>query len=85
MSTWEDEFEIKATTKDGAEPHIWTRSTYVSAKIIADQAITKLKYDRAEVVNTYGGDRSDVLYAVDSTGTRSDYVNPDRSANQNSG
>ena len=75
MSTWTDEFEIKATKKD-AEPRIWTRSTYVTSKIIADQAVVKLGYERAEVVNTYGGHRSDPLYVVDATGTRVDHVNP---------
>lgn len=66
-----DEFEIKATGPQGER--IWTRSHYGTAKIIADQTITKLGYTRAEVVNTYGGHRSSVLYEVTPDGSR-DYV-----------
>ena len=57
-----DEFEIKATGPEGER--IWTRSTYDVAKYIADSTITKLGYHRAQVVNTFGGHRSDVLYEV---------------------
>jgi len=58
-----DEFEIKATGQ-GMEPRIWTRSTMGAACAIADQAISKLGYTNAEVVNTYGGHRSDPLYVI---------------------
>ena len=57
-----DEFEIRATGDQGER--IWTRSHYHVAKYIADQTITKLGYSRAEVRNTFGGHRSDVLYEV---------------------
>lgn len=60
-----DEFEIKAFK--GNEERIWTRSEYDTAKFIADQAINRLGYERAEVVNTFGGHRSDVLYYIHST------------------
>lgn len=58
-----DEFEIKATG-EGMETRTWTRSTMGAASAIADQAVTKLGYALAEVVNTYGGHRSDVLYEI---------------------
>jgi hypothetical protein len=59
-----DEFEITATHPH-MEARVWTRSEYGVAKIIADSAITKLGYGKAVVVNTFGGDRSDVLYEVE--------------------
>jgi len=57
-----DEFEIKATGTD-MQDRVWTRSTMGAACSIADQAVERLGYQRAEVVNTYGGHRSDVLYS----------------------
>ena len=56
-----DEFEIKATGTD-MQDRVWTRSTMGAACSIADQAVDRLGYQRAEVVNTYGGHRSDTLY-----------------------
>ncbi len=55
-----DEFEIRATGPEGER--IWTRNTYDVAKHIAEQTITKLGYTHVQVVNTFGGHRSDVLY-----------------------
>lgn len=72
-----DEFEIKATGKDGER--IWTRSKYDTAKVIADQTITKLGYEKVQVVNTFGGHRSDVLYEVTATHSR-DFVAEERNA-----
>jgi hypothetical protein len=71
-----DEFEIKATGPEGER--IWTRSHYDTAKFIADQTITRLGYQRAQVVNTFGGHRSDVLYEVTATHSR-DFVEEERS------
>lgn len=59
-----DEFEIRATSSD-KEPRIWTRDTLDTAKSIADQAVSRLGYERAQVVNTYGGVRSDILYLAE--------------------
>lgn len=73
-----DEFEITAT-KPGEEPRVWTRSKYDVAKFIADSAITKLGYGKAVVVNTFGGDRSDVLYEVTGSHSR-DHVAEERNA-----
>lgn len=58
-----DEFEIKATGPD-MPVRIWTRSTLDPAKFIADRAVSELGYTYAEVVNTYGGHRSDPLHTV---------------------
>lgn len=58
-----DEFEIKATCPD-KEDRIWTRSKLSTAQFIADQAILRLGYAHAVVVNTFGGHRSDPLYVV---------------------
>lgn len=66
-----DEFEITATHPN-MDARVWTRSTYDTAKFIADSAITKLGYVRAVVINTYGGDKSDTLYEV--TGSHSKLV-----------
>lgn len=70
-----DEFEIKATGPEGER--IWTRNTYDVAKYIADSTITKLGYQRAQVINTFGGHRSDVLYEVTATHSR-DFVAEER-------
>lgn len=56
-----DEFEIKATHPD-MEERVWTRDTLGVSKFIADQAVDKLGYQRAAMVNIYGGHRSDELY-----------------------
>jgi hypothetical protein len=67
-----DEFLITATA-EGKEPRTWTRSTYAVAKFIADSAVSdRSDYERAEVINTYGGDISDVLYTSLRDGTRID-------------
>ena len=73
-----DEFEITATAT-GKEPQVWTRSHYGVAKVIADQTITKLGYEKAVVVNTFGGHRSDVLYEVTASHSR-DHVAEERNA-----
>lgn len=68
----QDEFLITATA-EGKEPRTWTRSTYDVAKYIADSAVSdRLNYERAEVINTYGGHNSDVLYTSLRDGTRID-------------
>ena len=73
-----DEFEITATHPD-RKPQVWTRSKYEVAKVIADSTITQLGYEKAVVVNTFGGHRSDVLYEV--TGSHStDHVAEERNA-----
>lgn len=59
-----DEFEIKATGNDKPE-RIWTRNNLHASKMIADQAVSKLGYAKAEVVNTFGGDRSDPLHTAE--------------------
>ncbi len=59
-----DEFQITATSST-KETRIWTRSYLNVSKFIADQAISRLGYDKAEVVNTYGGVVSDPLYVVE--------------------
>jgi hypothetical protein len=63
MNAIMDEFEIKATA--GNESRIWTRDDFQTAKHIADQAFERLYYDHVEVVNTFGGHRSDPLYIRD--------------------
>ena len=73
-----DEFEITATHPD-KEPQVWTRSTYLVAKIIADSTIKRLGYEKAVVVNTFGGHRSDVLYEVTASHSR-DHVAEERNA-----
>jgi len=73
-----DEFEITAT-KPGQEPRVWTRSKYEVAKVIADSTITRLGYQKAVVVNTFGGHRSDVLYEVTASHSR-DHVAEERNA-----
>ncbi len=74
-----DEFEIRAIGQSPNRERIWTRGNYDVAKFIADSAITKLGYTRAEVVNTFGGHRSDVLYEVTATHSR-DFVIEERMA-----
>jgi hypothetical protein len=64
MSDWIDEFRITAS-KDKTEDRIWTRSSLGTSKHIADQAITKLGFTKAIVVNTFGGHISDSLYTVE--------------------
>ena len=56
-----DEFEIKAIAIDGQEK-IWTRNKLSVSINIAISAIEKLGYVYASVVNTHGGNRSDVLF-----------------------
>lgn len=77
-----DEFEIKATGHETEADRIWTRSKYDVAKFIADQTITRLGYKQAEVVNTFGGHRSDPLYVVTATHSRIERV--DHIANERS-
>jgi hypothetical protein len=60
-----DEFEIKATGHPtGLLDRTWTRSKLAAATSIADQAVQKLGYTRAEVINTFGGHRSQPIYIV---------------------
>lgn len=59
-----DEFEVKATCPTKGQ-RVWTRDSLEAAKSIADQAISKLGYTRAQVVNTFGGHRSNVLYLAE--------------------
>lgn len=73
-----DEFEITAT-KPGQEPRVWTRNKYEVAKVIADSTITRLGYQKAVVVNTFGGHRSDVLYEVTASHSR-DHLAEERDA-----
>ena len=61
-----DEFEITATHPKMPD-RVWTRDTYSCTKFIADSTIIRLGYHKAVVVNTFGGDRSDVLYQVMAT------------------
>ena len=67
-----DEFEITATHPD-RESKVWTRDKYEVAKVIADSTVTRLGYEKAVVVNTFGGHRSDVLYEVTASHSR-DFV-----------
>lgn len=60
----EDEFLIVAK-KEGQPDRSWTRSTLSTSQFIADQAITRLGYEMATVVNTFGGHISDPLYKVE--------------------
>ena len=59
-----DEFEIRASSP-GKEDRIWTRSSLDASRDIADSAVIILGYDKAVVVNTFGGDRSDPLYTAE--------------------
>jgi hypothetical protein len=59
-----DEFEIKATGHPSEPERVWTRSRLDPSKFIAEQAVARLGYARAEVVNTFGGHRSDPLFVV---------------------
>jgi len=61
VSTWIDEFRITAS-KPGCEDRVWTRNSYSAAKAVADNAVIKLGYVIAQVVNTFGGHVSDTLY-----------------------
>lgn len=63
-----DEFEIKATGHPTEPDRIWTRATMAPCSFIADQAVSRLGYARAEVVNTYGGHRSEPLYVAEKLG-----------------
>jgi hypothetical protein len=65
----EDEFLIVAKL-DGQPDRSWTRSTLSVAQHIADQAITRLGYTTASVVNTFGGHVSDPLYKVEKIGSK---------------
>lgn len=73
-----DEFEITATHPN-KDPKVWTRSHYNTAKIIADSTITRLGYEKAVVINTFGGHRSNVLYEVTRSHSR-DHVAEERNA-----
>ncbi len=64
-----DEFEITAT-HPSKEARVWTRNKYEVAKVVADSTITRLGYEKAVVVNTFGGHRSDVLYEVTASHSR---------------
>ena len=65
MSGWQmDEFEIKGTGHKTDPDRIWTRSDPKTAEHIALQVVHKLGFARAEVVNTYGGHRSNPLVIV---------------------
>lgn len=61
-----DEYEIKATG-EGMEDRIWTRDKLSSSKKVAEGAIAKLGYSKAEVFNTFGGHRGWSLYTVTPT------------------
>ncbi len=63
-----DEFEIQATGHQTEPDRIWTRSSLGTSQWIADQAVVRLKYGRAVVINTFGGHRSDSLYTVEALG-----------------
>lgn len=63
----EDEFLIVAKGPN-LEDRSWTRSTLGVAQHIADQAVTRLGYAHATVVNTFGGHISDTLYEVRKVG-----------------
>jgi hypothetical protein len=59
-----DEFEIKATGHLTSPERMWHRSTLDVAKFIADQAVERLGFTHAEVINTFGGHRSNPIYIV---------------------
>lgn len=59
-----DEFEITATGHATEDDRMWHRSTLDVAKFIAEQAVERFGYARAEVINAFGGHRSDPLYIV---------------------
>lgn len=64
----DEEFKIEAfkTNESGREiTRIWTRDKLSVAKFIADSAVEKLGYSRAEVRNTFGGDVSNLLYKIE--------------------
>ena len=63
----EDEFLIVAKA-EGQPDRSWTRSTLGVSQHIADQAVTRLGYTHATVVNTFGGHISDTLYEVRKVG-----------------
>ena len=58
-----DEFEVVATGDDMPIKR-WTRTRLEPCQFIAQRAVEDLGYSKAEVFNTYGGDRSDALYTV---------------------
>ena len=57
-----DEFEITASGHATSADQMWHRSTLDVAKFIADQAIQRLGFTRAVVINTFGGHRSNPIY-----------------------
>lgn len=59
-----DEFEITATGHATSPDQMWHRSTLDVAKFIAEQAVERLKFTRAVVINTFGGHRSNPIYIV---------------------
>ena len=56
-----DEFEIIATDADGTS-RVWKRSRLASSKAIAEFAVNKRGYVKAQVFNVFGGNRSESLY-----------------------
>jgi hypothetical protein len=58
-----DEFEIIARASDRTERR-WTRSNIDAARSLAEQAVDKHGYVYAQVVNVFGGHRSDPLHVV---------------------
>jgi hypothetical protein len=56
-----DEFEIIATDADGTS-RVWKRSRLAPCKVIAESAVQKLGYQKAQVFNVFGGNRSESLY-----------------------
>lgn len=61
-----EEFEVRATGPD-MPVRIWTREKLDPCKFIAERAVEDLGYTKAEVVNTFGGVRSNPIYTVTPT------------------
>lgn len=63
-----DEFEVRGYTDDeGERGGTWTRATLAASMAFAEELVARHGYRRAEVRNTYGGHRSDVLYGLQAT------------------
>ena len=60
-----DEFLITASGHATEPDRTWTRSRLYVAEFIADSAVRKLGYSKAQVINTYGEHLSDPLYVVE--------------------
>lgn len=58
-----EEFEIKATGHATKEDLILTRSYLAPSIFLAEKAI-QIGYSRAEVINTFGGHRSQPIYVA---------------------